>query len=230
MTVLHNAEMRSTDSSPPKNLLRRRLLISSALAAGAATALSIARGAHAAGSDVLRVGLVGCGGRGAGAAVNAVNADPGARLVALADAFPEFVAGTLQRIKQAMGANIAQIDVPPSRCFAASSFSTTIGSTPVMLLGSASALAGSCDSFGSNMDRSGFGNWPLSVTERGFCSLFFIGSSHWFAHCCSTNWRKRHHIQTFSRQLNPRRAILGNSQSRESTLQTTLHEKYNGFR
>ncbi len=33
--------------------------------------------------DVLRVGLVGCGGRGTGAATQALAADPGARLVAM---------------------------------------------------------------------------------------------------------------------------------------------------
>jgi len=58
------------------------------LGAAAATAVAlhaIARGAYAAGTDTIRVGLIGCGGRGTGAAMNALNADPGARLVALCD-------------------------------------------------------------------------------------------------------------------------------------------------
>ncbi len=87
------------------------------LKASAATmvaALPIARGAHAAGSDVLRVGLVGCGGRGTGAAVNALNADPHAKLVALADAFPEVIAPCLAQITKAKG---AQVDVPVDRQF-----------------------------------------------------------------------------------------------------------------
>lgn len=37
-------------------------------------ALALARSVHAAGSDAIKVGLVGCGGRGAGAAANAMNA------------------------------------------------------------------------------------------------------------------------------------------------------------
>ena len=37
-------------------------------AAVASSVLAIQRGAHAAGSDILRVGVVGCGSRGAGAA------------------------------------------------------------------------------------------------------------------------------------------------------------------
>ena len=65
-------------------------LLGSALAAG----LPIARSVHAAGSDILQVGLIGCGGRGAGAAVNALNADPHARLVALGDVFPDMLNST----------------------------------------------------------------------------------------------------------------------------------------
>jgi len=97
---------------------RRGFLRASAAGAGAAAALSLARGAHAAGSDILRVGLIGCGGRGAGAAVNALTAEPGTRLVALADAFPEAVAGALERIKQAVPERGQQIAVGRERCFA----------------------------------------------------------------------------------------------------------------
>src|SRR5690606_30287891 len=42
-----------------------------------------------AGSDEIRLGLVGCGGRGTGAVANAINAAEGVRLVALADAFQD---------------------------------------------------------------------------------------------------------------------------------------------
>ncbi len=60
------------------------------LAGGAivGTNLSVARGAHAFGSDVIKIGLVGCGGRGTGAAIQAMNTTGGeVRLVAMADAF-----------------------------------------------------------------------------------------------------------------------------------------------
>ena len=46
-------------------------------------------GAWAQGSDEIRVGLVGCGGRGTGAARNVVDAAPGVRIVAMADAFKD---------------------------------------------------------------------------------------------------------------------------------------------
>ena len=51
--------------------------------------LSLARSAHAAGSDVIRIGMIGCGSRCPGAAVNAMNADPGVRLVAMTDIFAD---------------------------------------------------------------------------------------------------------------------------------------------
>jgi len=46
-------------------------------------------GAFAAGSDEIRVGVIGCGGRGTGAAENVLNAADGVRLVAMGDLFPD---------------------------------------------------------------------------------------------------------------------------------------------
>jgi myo-inositol 2-dehydrogenase / D-chiro-inositol 1-dehydrogenase len=46
-------------------------------------------GAWAQGSDEIRVGVIGCGGRGTGAARNVVDAAPGVRIVAMADAFKD---------------------------------------------------------------------------------------------------------------------------------------------
>jgi predicted dehydrogenase len=85
-------------------------LLGSALAAS----LPIARSAHAAGSDILRVGLIGCGGRGAGAAVNALNADPNARLVALGDVFPDMLNSTRANLR---AAKPEQTAVDAEHCF-----------------------------------------------------------------------------------------------------------------
>jgi len=54
-------------------------------------ALSLAGAVHAAGSDTIRVGLVGCGGRGRAAAGDALRADPNVKLVAVCDIFPDIV-------------------------------------------------------------------------------------------------------------------------------------------
>ncbi len=59
----------------------RRDFLRGAAAAASATAL---RG-YVAASDVIRVGVIGCGGRGEAAAMNAMNADKGIRIVAMGD-------------------------------------------------------------------------------------------------------------------------------------------------
>lgn len=79
---------------------RRQFLKSSTAAAtalGLATA-SIPR-AFAAGADKLRVGLVGCGARGIGAAMNCVLSTPGVEIVALGDVFADRVEAALTRLK-----------------------------------------------------------------------------------------------------------------------------------
>jgi predicted dehydrogenase len=80
----------------------RRDFIRDATAAAVGTA-AVARfsglvGAHAAGSDEIRVGLVGCGGRGTGAAGNVMAAAPGVRIVALADAFQDRLTNCRERL------------------------------------------------------------------------------------------------------------------------------------
>lgn len=61
------------------------------LGAGAAVlgTLAVPRTVHAAGTETLKVGLVGCGGRGTGAAMDALSSDGQAVLVAVADTFAD---------------------------------------------------------------------------------------------------------------------------------------------
>jgi myo-inositol 2-dehydrogenase/D-chiro-inositol 1-dehydrogenase len=99
----------------------RREFVKSALAAGAAGMVipsAVAARAHAGGSDRLRVGLIGCGGRGTGAAVQALHADPGVVLVSMGDVFADRLNASLGGITEEMGADgAARIDVPDSRRF-----------------------------------------------------------------------------------------------------------------
>ncbi len=71
-----------------------------ALAGTVASQLDIARGAHAEGKEVFRVGLVGCGGRGTGAAAQALRADKGTQLVAMADAFDDQIDRSLTNLSK----------------------------------------------------------------------------------------------------------------------------------
>jgi predicted dehydrogenase len=66
--------------------------------------------------ETLRVGLIGCGGRGTGAAAQALAADSNVKLVALGDAFRDRLQGSLATLKKQQ--EIAgKIDVTDERCF-----------------------------------------------------------------------------------------------------------------
>jgi predicted dehydrogenase len=97
---------------------RRSFLKSSASVVGSAAALQFLAPAaiHAAGSDVLKVGLVGCGGRGTGAASQALRADPAVKLTAMADAFADHLERSLAELRKDEEI-VSKIDVPPDRRF-----------------------------------------------------------------------------------------------------------------
>jgi predicted dehydrogenase len=96
---------------------RREFLRTStaAITGAAAAALPIARSAHAAGSDTIKVGMIGCGDRGPSATGQAMKADPGVRIVAMADLFEDNVRAARDRLKQA---NPEQMAVDDAHCFA----------------------------------------------------------------------------------------------------------------
>jgi hypothetical protein len=68
---------------------RRDFLKSTGLVAGASVlgGMSVARGANVGGDDVIKIALVGCGGRGRGAVADRFSAKDNVKLVAIADAF-----------------------------------------------------------------------------------------------------------------------------------------------
>lgn len=68
---------------------RRDFLGKSALGAAAACGLSLARSAHAAGNDTIKIGMIGCGGRCSGAAAQALAQGEDVKLVAMADVFED---------------------------------------------------------------------------------------------------------------------------------------------
>jgi predicted dehydrogenase len=96
----------------------RRNFLQTSTTAGAALlgALAAPRAVHAGVDETIRVGLVGCGGRGSGAAIDALAADPQARLVAVADAFADRAQDMLDLLKtdESYG---SQITVDADRVF-----------------------------------------------------------------------------------------------------------------
>jgi myo-inositol 2-dehydrogenase / D-chiro-inositol 1-dehydrogenase len=107
-----------TKPVPPTKPSRREFIQkSSAIAAGGAALVgmqaNIARAAHAFGSDEIKIGLIGCGGRGTGAVIDALHTKGGGlKLVAIGDAFPDRVKGAAQRLKNQFADNV---DLPEDR-------------------------------------------------------------------------------------------------------------------
>ena len=86
-----------------------RIVAASALGAGIAPRL------HAAGGDTIKVALIGCGGRGSGAASDALNVKAGPmKLVAMADVFDRRLKSSYRSLKNAHG---DKVDVPEERKF-----------------------------------------------------------------------------------------------------------------
>ena len=68
---------------------RRDFLKRSSAGAAALGGLSLARSAHAAGDETIKIGMIGCGGRCSGAAGESMKAGPYVKLVAMYDVFEE---------------------------------------------------------------------------------------------------------------------------------------------
>ncbi len=79
---------------------RRQFLQTSAATAAVLGTMSFPQAAHAAGTDTLKVGLVGCGGRGTAAAIDALGADPHTELIAIGDTFADRTASCLQTLNE----------------------------------------------------------------------------------------------------------------------------------
>jgi predicted dehydrogenase len=114
--------MSERNTSPDSPATRRDFLKASAVAAGTALSASLVANVHAAGTDEIRVGLIGCGGRGSGAADNVMNAERGVKIVALADVFRGQAEGCRRRLEDlAKEDRVRQlgnsIDLPDSRIF-----------------------------------------------------------------------------------------------------------------
>jgi predicted dehydrogenase len=105
----------SDETPSSSSTASRRDFLKGTTAAAAAT-LSTGLAAplvHAAGSDTIKVGLIGCGGRGSGAAEQALTADSNAKLVAMADAFQDRLDESLSSLK---GSSLGpRVDVPKDR-------------------------------------------------------------------------------------------------------------------
>lgn len=121
------SESKVPELEPVKNELGRRTFIGGAALAGALLAACGSEGTQAPMSlgpkmtpgptqapegRALRAGLIGCGGRGTGAALDFLNAGPGLSIVALSDLFQDRLDNCRNRLNQQKG-----VEVDDSMCF-----------------------------------------------------------------------------------------------------------------
>ena len=85
----------------------RRKFIRDACTASAGMVITASARGQGNRADLLRIGLIGCGGRGNGAAANALKADANTRLVAMADMFPERLKNSAEILQKNTGDQFA---------------------------------------------------------------------------------------------------------------------------
>lgn len=95
--------------------LSRRDFIKTASMAAMVAAVSGTGALFASGNQKIRVGLIGCGGRGTGAALDCAAASPDVVITALADLFPDMLEHSLNRLKERLPAE--RLLVTPETCF-----------------------------------------------------------------------------------------------------------------
>jgi myo-inositol 2-dehydrogenase/D-chiro-inositol 1-dehydrogenase len=111
-------EQRKNSSPNRRDFLTTAAATGTALAAG----LSWVPAVHAAGSDTIKVGLVGCGGRGTGACENVLHAAPNVEIIALADVFKNRLQGCRQRLQHVAGSDEKvkslgnKVNIPDDNC------------------------------------------------------------------------------------------------------------------
>jgi len=110
----------NSDRQNGSQTTRRQFLKTSSIAAATSGAiagvLSHPSMLHAAESNQLTVGLVGCGGRGTGAAINALSADSDVQLTAMADVFDDRLQLSLKTLQEKESIS-SKINVPKERQF-----------------------------------------------------------------------------------------------------------------
>ncbi len=100
--------------TPRTDNLSRRDFLKTTAAASLAAAIPGNLGLHAQGSDTIKIGVIGAGGRGTGAAIDAVSSSPGVEIIALHDAFQDRIERSLKTLREKVP---AAVKVKPETCF-----------------------------------------------------------------------------------------------------------------
>jgi predicted dehydrogenase len=138
-------------------------------AVSAASQLDIADNAYAGAGDSLKIGLVGCGGRGTGAAEQALTADRGNALVAMGDAFGDQIEASYSTLKGSGASGVGErVDVPPSRRFVGfDAYKQVIDECDVVLLATPPGFRPIHFSYAVEKGKHAFVEKPMAVDGPG---------------------------------------------------------------
>lgn len=121
----------------------------------------------------IRIGLVGCGRRGTGAAFEALRASKAVKLVAMGDTFEDMLSSSYSRISAEFK---GQVDVPISRRFSGfDAYKKVIEASDVVLLATPPPFRPLHFEAAINADRHVFMEKPLAVDTPGYHKIIDIG-------------------------------------------------------
>lgn len=107
------------NNNPSLNSMSRRDFLKTSAASAlliSSGVLEISKGAWAGGSDIIRVGVIGAGGRGTGAAKDCIRSSQGVKIVALGDVFKDRIEGSYNALTNDQSLKEG-VDLTPERCF-----------------------------------------------------------------------------------------------------------------
>lgn len=108
--------MDQTAQSSRRDFLKSSSVV--ALGTSALGTLGLNSAVYASGDDAIKVGLVGCGGRGTGAATQALSVNGNVKLTAVGDAFIDNARNVLNGVKGGLGDKKDRVQVPNEKIFA----------------------------------------------------------------------------------------------------------------
>lgn len=155
------------------NTRRAFLKTGAATLAGGALIDSLPLGAYAQTVKTIRVGLVGCGGRGTGAAFEALQASKAVKLVAMGDAFQDMLNSSYAKLA---GQFKDQIDVPEKRKFTGlDAYSKVIAECDAVILATPPPFRPAHFEEAIRADKHVFMEKPLAVDVPGYRKIMEIG-------------------------------------------------------
>ncbi|MES2829733.1 MAG: Gfo/Idh/MocA family oxidoreductase [Bacteroidota bacterium] len=156
---MNNEDMRDT---------RRDFLKTSALVAGGVMLNGVAfaqGGAHSSVDDTIKIALIGCGGRGTGAAFQALGTKQNLKLVAMADAFGDRLESAYKELNEKYA---DKIDVPKERRFVGfDAYKKAIALADVVLLATPPGFRPSHFEEAINQNKHVFMEKPVAVDSPG---------------------------------------------------------------